>query len=202
MDTLLFLSREVLTPSWSHLVLWYHAAKFRDLYGTIEERIEAWKHLALLIINNGKMTFDSIVTPEEREWVRLDASSRLSACYFALAVQKRQRQEPTDRPIMELSRLAKTISAISDRRDNEGLIASYPALILGVWLRDYENKEWRQCFESAVDHAFQILLDNNPENDLHGYRSLEKTLLLSGDIKKCKNCVGHEYAAIGASISL
>ncbi|KAL8977277.1 MAG: hypothetical protein Q9177_006675, partial [Variospora cf. flavescens] len=63
--------------------------------------------------------------------------------------------------------------------------ASYPALILGVWLHEYikaKEEVWRACIRPSVKQALYMLSDEDPWNDQEAYSQLGKSLFAAGDM--------------------
>ena len=71
--------------------------------------------------------------------------------------------------------------------------ASYPALILGMWLRDHaktDEETWRACFKPSIKQALYLPSDEDPWNDQSAYAQLGQALLLAGDALNASIALG------------
>jgi len=62
--------------------------------------------------------------------------------------------------------------------------ASYPALLLGLWLRDYakaDEETWKAAIRPSMKQALYLLSDDDPWNDQQAYAQLGRALLSAGD---------------------
>lgn len=65
--------------------------------------------------------------------------------------------------------------------------SSYPALLWGRWLKQYENAEpavWKKCFRPRILAQIAALDDDDPDNDTNACRALASSLFLAEDSER------------------
>ena len=168
------LSEERPELKWDVLDLYRNVGLFRSRYATIDQEIATWQRFLEL--------FDSDNPALRRpDWARLEAAKYLSELYYSTAVTSEESGISCTDIIVNLERLGRTDKISEDIDYYPAYSMSYPASLLGVWRKEHQDIDWRKCFYSAMLHAFQLLTDDDPDNDRWGYTFLGRTLLMSGD---------------------
>ena len=147
-----------------------------------EESIELWEEIVRLVDQSNE------VVQQCQAWYRTRAAKFLSMMFFDAAIVYHKAGEDVAVHIQKLETLA------SHRQGNKKYYrASYPALILGLWLHEHgKAKEdvWRSCIRPSIKQAIYLLSDQDPWNDQDAYSQLGKALLAADDILNASIALG------------
>ena len=107
------------------------------------------------------------------------AENKLSQYYFDRANETKGTLKCTEY-VQRLERLGK-----SKGRAGETIRLTASSIILGIWytLNGEPNKAFT-CFQAHIKHAMQILSDDDPDNDIEGYRQISSALFSSGEYQR------------------
>ena len=127
-------------------------------------------------------TWESLCEQSEDLYLRTTTSEKLAQIYFDLAVSAKSEGEDPEPWVLKL----KDLSKIEEKPKSDSYVyrSSWSALILGHWLREFEQVEekiWRDCFRSKALEALKMLSDDDATNDQQGYYNLAQILFLAGD---------------------
>jgi tetratricopeptide (TPR) repeat protein len=158
----------------SFIWLAIRTATLKCRYGSrSDESIALWERVMTTIDQSSQLI------QGEQSRNRSEASNALAEMYFSAAVAALKAGGDAQTYISPLKKLAKHVQGgLSFYR------TSYPAMILGVWLREYEkagDATWRACFRPGLKEGLYMLSDEDPWNDQAAYAQLGATLLLAGD---------------------
>ena len=147
-----------------------------------EESIELWQKVVTLVDQSNE------VVQQSQAWYRTKAAKFLSMMSLSAAIFAFTSGEDTSAHIKKLEDLA------SHKQGSRRYYrASYPALILGLWLHEYEKEEedvWKACISPSVKQALYLLSDEDPWNDQQAYAQLGAALLAAGDILNASIALG------------
>lgn len=159
------------TPIW----LAYQLAQWQYRYAPDpQESIELWEKIVTLVDQSNENIQQS------QNWFRSTAAGYLSLIFLNIAKGNFNAGKDTSIEIAKIEDLAK-----HKQGSKRYYRASYPALILGLWLHDCikaEEEHWRACIRPSVKQALYLLSDDDPWNDQEAYSQLGQALLASGDV--------------------
>lgn len=119
---------------------------------------------------------------------RTTAADQLAQILLHDAILTRSQGKDTSIAIAKLEDLAK------HKQGGERYYrASYPALALSLWLREYEKTDdttWKACVRPSITQALNLLSDNDPWNDQQAYCQLGLALLFAGDAHNAAIAIG------------
>ncbi|KAL9093549.1 MAG: hypothetical protein Q9165_003944 [Trypethelium subeluteriae] len=121
---------------------------------------------------------------KHRTW----AASQLSSMHFNMAKTALMAAQDYSVAVSRMDTLAK-----HEQGSKRYYRASYPALIYGLWLRDYANADeetWEAAIKPSVKQALYLLSDEDPWNDQSAYAQLGRALLYAGDTHNAKIALG------------
>ena len=103
----------------------------------------------------------------------------LSQLYYNEAIAAESHSEPFDHSILKIKNLAKS----SITADGEDVFTTKDvSTMLGLWYRVHgKQDEAKSCLKPRILEGIDTLTDDDPENDVWGYRTLAETLLKAGD---------------------
>lgn len=147
-----------------------------------EESIDLYENIVTLIDQSNE------VVQHSHAAYRTSAAGQLSSMYFNAA--KSAYNEGTDysTPVSKMENLAK-----HKQGSKRYYRASYPALVLGRWLREYakaDEETWKAAIKPSVKQALYLLSDDDPWNDQEAYCQLGQALLLADDILNASIALG------------
>ena len=127
-------------------------------------------------------TWENLREQTEEPYLSQTASEKLAQVYFDLAVSAKREGRDPGPWVLKLRDLSK----IEEKPKSDSYVyrSSWSALILGHWLREFEQVEekvWRDCFRTRVLESLNMLIDEDATNDQQGYYTLAQILLLAGD---------------------
>lgn len=140
----------------------------------IEESIEIWERLVNLVDQSNE------VVQQTQNRFRSKAAGFLSMIFFRSA---RDDFDAGRDPSTSTSKIKQL--AMHSQGSKRYYRASYPALILGLWLHEYKKTRedvWRACIRPSVKQALYLLSDEDPWNDQDAYIQLGQALLAAGDV--------------------
>ncbi|KAL6716248.1 hypothetical protein ACLMJK_005814 [Lecanora helva] len=158
-------------PIW----LAYNIAEWQYHYApNPEESIESWEKIVTLVDQSNE------IVQQSQNWFRSKAAAFLSMMLFDAAKENHHTGKDPSAYITKIESLAqhKQGSRCYYR-------ASYPALILGLWLHEYmkaKEEIWSACIRPSVKQALYLLGDQDPWNDQEAYSQLGQALFAAGDI--------------------
>ena len=123
--------------------------------------------------------------PQSHRWTRSIAAGFLGMIYFNTMKRLSEAGEFDTTYLYKLTRLTKRKQGIKQ----DYCSSYYPALILGLWYRDYtktNEERWRACIRPLITEA--LLLLNNVEQQ--AYAKLGQTLHLAGDVVNASIALG------------
>lgn len=150
------------------------AAKWQYSYALQpEESIELWESIVALVDqSNG-------IVQQSQAFYRVRAAEFLSMMYFDAAKIARNNGGDASAHVSKLENLAN-----HKQGSKRYYRASYPALVFGLWLHEFEQADeevWRACIRPSIKQALYLLSDEDPWNDQRAYAQLGQALLLAGD---------------------
>lgn len=128
------------------------------------------------------------VNQQSQAWHRTNAAAFLGLIHFDAARSAVKSGRDTSAHITKLEDLAQHTQG-----SKRYYRASYPALVLGMWLHEYAKAEddvWRACIRPSIRQAFYLLTDEDPWNDQDAYAQLGAALLFAGDIPNASIAIG------------
>lgn len=147
-----------------------------------EESIDLWESIVALIDQS-----NGIVQQSQAPY-RTRAAEFLSMMYFDAAKTARNNGGDASAHVSKLENLAN-----HKQGSKRYYRASYPALVFGMWLHEYEQAEeevWRACIRPSIKQALYLLSDEDPWNDQRAYAQLGQALLLAGDTLNASIALG------------
>ena len=147
-----------------------------------EESIELWESIITLVDQS-----NGIVQQSQASY-RTKAADFLSMMYFDAAKIARNNGGDASAHVSKLENLAN-----HKQGSKRYYRASYPALVLGMWLHEFEQVEeevWRACIRPSIKQALYLLSDEDPWNDQRAYAQLGQALLLAGDTLNASIALG------------
>ena len=147
-----------------------------------EESIELWESIITLIDQSNGMVQQSQASYRTR------AAEFLSMMYFDAAKVARNNGGDGSLHVSNLENLAN-----HKQGSKRYYRASYPALVLGMWLHEFgqaEEEAWRVCIRPSIKQALYLLSDEDPWNDQRAYAQLGQALLLAGDTLNASIALG------------
>ena len=147
-----------------------------------EESIELWESIVALVDQS-----NGIVQQSQASY-RTRAAEFLSMMYFDAAKIARNNGRNASAHVSKLENLAN-----HKQGSKRYYRASYPALVLGMWLHEFEQAEeevWRACIRPSIKQALYLLSDEDPWNDQRAYAQLGQALLLAGDTLNASIALG------------
>ncbi|KAL8911344.1 MAG: hypothetical protein Q9171_003471 [Xanthocarpia ochracea] len=139
-----------------------------------QESVETWEKIVTLVEQSNE------VVQQSQNWFRSKAAGFLSMTYFNAAKSNFNAGKDASVHIAKMENLAQ-----HKQRGKRYYRASYPALILGLWLHEYikaREEVWRACIRPSVKQALYMLSDEDPWNDQEAYSQLGKALFAAGDM--------------------
>lgn len=159
------------------------AAKWQYKYALRpEESMELWDSIITLVDQS-----NGIVQQSQASY-RTTAAEFLSMMYFDAAKIARNNGGDASAHVSKLENLA-----IHKQGSKRYYRASYPALVLGMWLHEFgqaEEEVWRACIRPSIKQALYLLSDEDPWNDQRAYAQLGQALLLAGDTLNASIALG------------
>ena len=147
-----------------------------------EESIELWESIITLVDqSNG-------IVQRSQTFYRTRAAEFLSMMYLDAAKVVRNNGGDASAHVSKLENLAN-----HKQGSKRYYRASYPALVLGMWLHEFgqaEEEVWRACIRPSIKQALYLLSDEDPWNDQLAYAQLGKALLLAGDTLNASIALG------------
>ena len=147
-----------------------------------EQSIELWENVVTLVDQSNE------VVQQSQAGYRTEASVFLSMMYFKAAKAASEQDGDPSPHVSKLENLAK-----HKQGSKRYYRASYAALLLGLWLREYANvdeESWMACIKPSAKQGLYLLSDDDPWNDQQAYANLGKALLLAGDILNASIALG------------
>ncbi|KAL9614237.1 MAG: hypothetical protein Q9167_001258 [Letrouitia subvulpina] len=139
-----------------------------------EESIEMWDRIVTLVDQSNE------VVQQSQNWFRSKAAGYLAMVYFNIAKDKFDVGRDASVYIAKIEDLAQHTQG-----SKRYYRASYPALVLGLWLHEYikvKEEVWSACIRPSVKQALYLLSDEDPWNDQEAYSQLGEALFAAGDI--------------------
>lgn len=147
-----------------------------------EESIELWQTIVTLVDQSNE------VVQQSQARCRTKAAKFLSMMSLNAAIHAFTTRVDTSTHIEKLKDLA------SYKQGSQRYYrASYPALVLGLWLHEYtkaDDEVWRACIKPSIKQALYLLSDEDPWNDQQAYSQLGAALLAAGDIPNASIALG------------
>ena len=147
-----------------------------------EESIELWESIITLVDqSNG-------IVQQSQAFYRTRAAEFLSMMYLDAAKVARDNGGDASVHVSKLENLAN-----HKQGSKRYYRASYPALVLGMWLHEFgqaEEEVWRACIRPSIKQALYLLSDEDPWNDQRAYAQLGQALLLAGDTLNASIALG------------
>ena len=134
-----------------------------------EESIELWESTITLVDQS-----NGIVQQSQASY-RTRAAESLSMMYFDAVKIARNNGGDASAHVSKLTNLAN-----HKQGRKRYYRASYPALILGMWLHEFgqaEEEVWRACIRPSSKQALYLLSDEDPWNDQRAYAQQSRTLV-------------------------
>lgn len=147
-----------------------------------EESIDLYENIVTLIDQSNEVTQHS--HNSYRTW----AASQLSSMYFEEAKIAFNEGADYSTPVSKMENLA-----MHKQGSKRYYRASYPALILGLWLHEYakaDEETWKAAIKPSVKQGLYLLSDDDPWNDQRAYCQLGRALLLAGDVLNASIALG------------
>ena len=141
-----------------------------------------WERIVKFIDESNELYQQSLA------WDRKNAAAFLGSIHFDAARSACKSGRDASAHITKLEELAQY-----KQGSKRYYRASYPALVLGMWLHEYakaEDDAWRACFRPSVRKAIYLLTDEDPSNDQEAYDELGAALLFAGDILNASIAIG------------
>jgi tetratricopeptide (TPR) repeat protein len=147
----------------------------------VDKAIEYWETaLQLIDDHSGQLANDFI-------YERNRCTLTLSEEFFRKAVEATKNGGDPGPWVSKLQKVSSQFM-LTGNQDDPWLAViggkGHPSQLYGIWLREHENAEervWRAYFRASILEGLELLNDDDPVNDQHGYASLAGTLLRAGD---------------------
>ncbi|KAL8780983.1 MAG: hypothetical protein Q9213_006212 [Squamulea squamosa] len=139
-----------------------------------QESVEIWEKIVTLVDQSNE------VVQQSQNWFRSKAAGFLSMIFFNAAKSNFNAGKDASVHVAKIENLAQ-----HKQGGKRYYRASYPALILGLWLHEYikaGEEVWKACIRPSVKQAIYMLSDEDPWNDQDAYSQLGKALFAAGDI--------------------
>ncbi|KAL9046447.1 MAG: hypothetical protein Q9214_000714 [Letrouitia sp. 1 TL-2023] len=139
-----------------------------------QESIKMWDRIVTLVDQSNE------VVQQSQNWFRSKAAGYLAMIYFNTAKEKFDADKDASVDIVKIEDLAQHTQG-----SKRYYRASYPALVLGLWLHEYmkaDREVWSACIRPSVKQALYLLSDEDPWNDQEAYSQLGEALFAAGDI--------------------
>ena len=126
-----------------------------------------------------------------------ETSEMLSEAYFDGACKAHEAHAKSDVWIQKLNDLAVQRKMTNDKDDETIYGISDASSMLGKWYRLHNNADKaKACFRPAILQGIDILMDDDPDNDMDGYVKLAKTLLHAGDMRNASTAFAVSVAPL------
>lgn len=139
-----------------------------------QESIEMWNRIVTLVDQSNE------VVQQSQNWFRSKAAGYSALIYFNTAKDKFNADKDASVDIAKIEDLAQHTQG-----SKRYYRASYPALVLGLWLHEYmkaDREVWSACIRPSIKQALYLLSDEDPWNDQEAYSQLGEALFAAGDI--------------------
>ena len=101
---------------------------------------------------------------------RKECTNAICKIHFDNAVEAKEKGEDPGQWVDSLKDRARFGTGLLGVDDDYWVYGTgYASMIYGVWLRDYGGAEeavWKKCFQAAVVQGIDLLIDEDPDNDL------------------------------------
>lgn len=140
----------------NQILLTYEAAMWEYEYAhKFEDSIRFWQRVCALLVDNHKDLPQPFLAS-----FRTEAVVYLSIIYFHGAKAMHATGEGASAHLSNIENIAQC-----QQGSKKYYRASYPALVLGLWLHEYEKADeaaWRACITPSIKEALYLLSGNDP----------------------------------------